>query len=202
MLCNRVDPEQTLRVVRLILDALHHPPLNPLAGLVDDVVLLTHLAGERGVAFDDGVEALTNHLLRLRGHRADLGGKIIRAAPLKLRHPLGDVLGEVAHPLQVVVDLQGGDDKPQVGRHGLVEGEDLQALLFHLHFHAVDVFVAGHHPLGQRGVTVDEGGDRLRDRLLHEGAEAEDPLLEILELTFDVFGHSEWGADQPKRPVT
>jgi hypothetical protein len=53
----------------------------------------------------------------------------------------GDVHRQVADPLQVVVDLQGRHDEPQIGRHRLVEGQDLQTLLLDLHLALVDLQV-------------------------------------------------------------
>ncbi|MCX7431827.1 MAG: hypothetical protein NTY17_12640 [Planctomycetia bacterium] len=106
-------------------------------------------------------------------------------------------LGE--EPFEIVVDLQHRHHETEVGGDRLIEGEDLQALLFHLHLHAIDLFVVRHHSLGQIGIAVDERRDRLGDRLLHEGADSQDPLLEMFDLAFDVMGH---GDAQPKRPVT
>ena len=79
-------------VVGIVLDALHDPPLDLLPGLVDGVVLLANLPGERRIAIHDGVEALLHHVLRLHRHRADLRGQIVRLAPGELGDPLGDVL--------------------------------------------------------------------------------------------------------------
>ncbi len=36
-------------------------------------------------------------------------------------HVLGDIGGQVAHPLEVVVHLQGGDDEAKIGRNRLVQ---------------------------------------------------------------------------------
>ena len=35
--------------------------------------------------------------------------------------PLRDADGQIAHALQIGVDLERGDDQAQVGRHGLLE---------------------------------------------------------------------------------
>ena len=199
MLRNRIDPEQALDVFGIRLDLLNDPSANLLPRLVDRVVLLAHLPGQERVAIDHGVEALLHHVLRLHGHRADLGGQFAGFSGGELRHPLGDVAGQVAHPFEIIVDLQHRHHETEVGGDRLIEGEDLQALLFHLHLHAIDLFVVRHHSLGQIGVAVDERRDRLGDRLLHEGADSQDPLLEMFDLAFDVMGH---GDTQPKRPVT
>ena len=55
----------------------------------------------------------------------------------------------VSVPLEVIIDLERGNDKAQIRGHGLVEGQHLQALLLHVDFHIVDLVVivdgAGRH---------------------------------------------------------
>ena len=59
--------------------------------------------------------------------------------------------GQVADPLQVVVDLEHGDDEAQVDGHRLVQGQDLEALLLDLHLGLVDPVVGLDHVLRQPG---------------------------------------------------
>ena len=61
----------------------------------------------------------------------------------------GDVHRHVADPLQVVVDLQGRNQLPQVDRHRLVQGQRLEAFLLEVDLPAVDVFVHRLHFRGQ-----------------------------------------------------
>jgi len=46
----------------------------------------------------------------------------------ELTGSLGDVDGEIAHSLQIVVDLHDTNHKAKIRGHGLVQGENLQAL--------------------------------------------------------------------------
>ena len=65
----------------------------------------------------------------LRRHAAKIDRQIDPFGTGEIQHALGDVLGQIAHPLQIVVDLQHRHDEPQIGGHRLIEGQDLQALL-------------------------------------------------------------------------
>jgi hypothetical protein len=51
------------------------------------------------------------------------------------------VLGEVAHPLQIAGNMQGGDDQPQVAGDGRLPGEHLLHLLLGLPVEGVDLGV-------------------------------------------------------------
>ena len=48
---------------------------------------------------------------------------------------LGDVDRQIAHALQVGVDLEGGDDQAQIGRHGLLQRQQVDGELVDLDFH-------------------------------------------------------------------
>ena len=73
------------------------------------------------------------------------------------RARLSDADGIVAHALQIVVHLQDGDDKPQILRNGLIQGQDLQAFLLDLDLAPVDFAVALDHALGSFGIAPKKG---------------------------------------------
>ena len=52
--------------------------------------------------------------------------------------PLRDVDRQVAHALQVVVDLDGGGDEAQIPRHGLVQRQQAGGEIVDLDLHLVD----------------------------------------------------------------
>ena len=69
---------------------------------------------------------------------------------------MGDVHRHVADPLQIVVDLHGGDDQPQIDGHRLMQCQGLHALLFHLDLATIDVQVALLDLTGQRLVALQD----------------------------------------------
>ena len=91
----------------------------------------------------------------------------------------GDVHRHVADPLQVVVDLQGRNQLPQVDRHRLVQGQRLEAFLLEVDLAAIDVFVHRLHFPGKFRVAVEQGADRLLDLLLDDRADQEQISLRV-----------------------
>ncbi len=114
-------------------------------------------------------------------------GNSIGSALARNKHALGDVFGQIAHPLQIVVDLQHGHDEPQIGGHRLIEGQNLEALFLDLDLHAVDLGVVGDHLLGHHGVAIDQRGDRLGDGLFDQRADEQNLLLQAVDLAMDVL---------------
>ncbi len=135
------------------------------------------------------VERLLDHGLRLGGHRAKVAGQINPFALREKQHPFGDVLGQVAHPLQIVIDLQHGHDEAQVGRHRLIEGQRLEHLLFDVDFHAVDFGVLVDNGPGEIAVAVDQGRDAFGQRFFHERPDEQNLLFEALDLPLQVNCH-------------
>ena len=94
---------------------------------------------------------------------------------------LGDVDGEVADALELVVDLDDGHDEAQVAGHRLVEREDLEALLLELDLVLVDDEVGGDHPARRRGVARFDGVEGEAQVLLHDA-----PRPRILRLSLSI----------------
>ena len=99
---------------------------------------------------------------------------------------LGDVHRQIADALEVGVDLHGGDDRAQVGGHGLVEREQREAAAVDLDVQPVERLVAGQHALDERVVALDEPLDRQADVFLGEPAHLEQPRLELFELFLEM----------------
>ena len=109
------------------------------------VVAQADLAAGRGVAADERLERVGQHLARQPRHLDDLGLGRDRPALVQPLGRLGDVDRVVAHPLEVVGDLERGGEHPEVAGHRLLEGEEVDALLLDLDLHAVDDPVARDH---------------------------------------------------------
>ncbi len=81
-----------------------------------------------------------------------LTGGCVRVAPRRF----GDVDRQVAHPLEIGVDLDRRDNRPEVGRHRLVERQQREAAVVDLDVQLVDRLVADEHPVDQVVVALDE----------------------------------------------
>ena len=102
---------------------------------------------------------------------------------------LGHVHAQVAHPLDVRVDVQHAGHQAEVLGHRRLEGQGAQDLLLDLDVGAVDLVVADDDLVGQGGV---EGGQRLQRPVelgLDELAHLEQLRLEPLEALFERRAH-------------
>ena len=95
---------------------------------VDLVVPQADLAPRGGVAADERLERVGEHVAGQPGHLDDLGLRRDRSGPRQPLGALGDVDGVVAHPLEVVGDLEGRGQHPEVAGHRLLEGEEVDGL--------------------------------------------------------------------------
>ena len=126
-----------------------------------------HLAGEPG-HLDD---------LRLRGDRTRL------EEPLR---GLRDVDGVIAHPLEIIRDLEGGDDHPEVAGHRLLEREQVDPLFLDLHLHVVDHVVAGDDLVRLAAVTLEQRVHGQAERGFGLARHGEEEDLEVAQLLVEV----------------
>jgi hypothetical protein len=119
-------------------------------------VTLNEGVGLFGVALDEGVQRLVNHLLNLLGHARQVHVRLRGGSSLSSINPLRKVHRQIPGPLKIGHQLHGDGNEPQVGRHGLPAREDLQTHLVDGQLELVDVAIGLYHPLGQLGVTFDQ----------------------------------------------
>ncbi len=79
--------------------------------------------------------------------------------------------------------------------------EDLQALFFQSDLGVVHRIVPGDHFPGKPLVSFLQGVDGLHDTIVHQGAQFEQFLFQIMEFPFKMLGHNRGVLPQPNRPV-
>ena len=145
------------------------------------------LAGLLDVALPDHVGGAAHHVLGDRSHPLDRGPH--RLGHGDVRHPqpgdLRDVHGQVAHPLEVAHHPQRRDDGAQVAGDRLLQREQHEGGVLDQLALAVDRGVAADDPLGDRGVTGQEGLRREPDRRLDVPAEVGEVDEDGVELFVD-----------------
>ena len=126
-----------------------------------------------------------------------------RAFEADLDRPLGDVLGEIADPLEIAGDADRADDFAQVDRHRLAARDGEDRVFLDLALQRVETRIGRDHLLSERGIRAGERVHRVDDHLLGDAAHLGDaPLegVEVLVVGFDgVVDHC--ALPQPKRPV-
>ncbi len=103
---------------------------------------------------------------------------------------LGDVQGQVAHPLDVAGGVDRGDDHPQVGRHGSLQGEQRERLVLGGRAHVVDPEVLGDHLLGQLQVRLQQRSGRALHGARHVLAHARERLGQVVKLLLVEVPHT------------
>ena len=92
----------------------------------------------------------------------------------------------IAHPLEVVGDLERGGEHAEVARHRLLEREEVDALLLDFHFHAVDDAVAGDDAARLLAVALQQRFDRQAQRRLRLARHREQADLDVAQLVVKV----------------
>ncbi|MCU1434468.1 MAG: hypothetical protein JWR71_1193 [Pseudarthrobacter sp.] len=146
--------------------------------IVDDGVGLQDVAGHFQVpAFQEHRELVRNDLV-LFGHLAEgLGhGRGDDRRRESEAGQLGDVPGEVAHPLQRGAHPEGANDHPEVARYRALQGEDVDGAFIQAVLEEIDPGIRGNDVFGQINVRHLEG----RVGLLHGLADQLGNLNELL----------------------
>ena len=147
------------------------------------------------------VERALEHRPGAVGHH---GAAVAAPAPAAVEQArsarLAMFVRQVADALQLAVDLDHGDDEPQVAGHRLVQGQDLEALLLDLDLDLVDQDVARRSPGAPAGVALLDRRERHAQALLDRGAQRQDLALEPVDLSSADAAIVALPA-QPNRPV-
>ena len=130
-----------------------------------------------GVTVDERVQALFDHLLDRSSHSIEVEGEFDRGRFVQREGPTSDIDGQITDALEIIVQLEDGDDEPQVTGDGLVESENLQAVLLDVDFHDVDSLVRVDYLSREVGVTLAQGENGIGEVFLDQSAEFEDPRL-------------------------
>jgi hypothetical protein len=99
------------------------------------------------------------------------------------------VLGEVAHPLQVRRDVQGGEEQPQVGGDRCLAGQELVDPLLDPAVVLVDRGVPGDHLLRQLAVDGEQGHGRLAHRVVDGVGHRHQDAADVRELSVVLRAH-------------
>ena len=159
------------------------------------------------VALGVGVEHVLHQFEREVVHVLDADDRARNAGfDADLDRALGDVLGEIADPLEIAGDANGADDLAQVDRHRLAARDRQDRLLLDLALQHVESRIGRDDLMGERRVG---GGERIHGvdhHFLGDAAHLGDSTLEQVEILVvgsdGMLIHHGGASLQPKRPVT
>jgi hypothetical protein len=146
------------------------------------------------------------------GHVLDPADQLLRMEiAADRRHPLADVLGQIADALEVVGDAQRTHHLAQVDRHRLPARDRQHRLFLDLALQRVDRRIERNRALGPLGIAPGQRLDCIGNLLLSQTAHFRDHAGDVLQIDIEglgsVLAHCDchWRhslVDQPNRPVT
>jgi hypothetical protein len=166
---------------------------------VDPVVPLAHRARPVGVATDEVVERVGQHLACQARHLLDLRKLRERRLFRQVLDGLRDVYRVIAHPLEVVGDLHRHRDQPQVARERLLQREQVDAGVIDLHLQRIELPVGQDHRIRLRRVALAQRLHRRAHLLLGEGRHLQEQVLQLRQLLVEMASSGD-GA-HPNLPV-
>ena len=146
-------------------------------------VALPDLARALGVALGVGVEHVLHQFGRDLVHvlEADDGARNPRLGA-DLDRALGDVLGEVADPLEIAGDADGADQLAQIDRHRLAPRDGHHREILDLALQRVEARIGRDDLMGEDRVRVGERVHGVDHHFLGDAAHFGDAALERVEL--------------------
>ena len=126
---------------------------------------------------------------------------VMMGPSIKRQRTLGDADRQVPHAFEVGVDLEGRNNQPQVGRHGLLKGKQVNGELVDLDFDGVNARFCAENLFGGVAVLLRDRADTALDGGLDDRAHFEQLGLQLFQF-FDKVAQDGQLPNQPKRPVT
>ena len=122
--------------------------------IIEAIIFVQHLLGEDDVAADERIEGIAQHGLGDTRHSRDVDQLLHRRVRRVAARRLRDVHRQIADAFEVRVDLDRGDDRPQVGRHRLEQCQQREATVVDLDVQLVDRLVADQGAVERVGVVI------------------------------------------------
>ena len=153
-----------------------------IAEAVHLIVALKDALREILIAAHERVQAVANHSFGQLAHARKIHiGLYLRVA--KDAHGgLRDIDGLIADAFEIAIDARNGQQKPKVGGHGGLQGQQALDALINFDLHLVDGVFFVEHGFGEVLIGVQHGVDGLMDGALGEAAHPEQALLQFFEI--------------------
>src|SRR6266700_6044119 len=139
-----------------------------------------------GILLHECVQGLSNHRLHQVRHMRNIDDRVQDGLVHQGERPLRDIYGEIAHALEVAVDLDRRGYKAQVSRDRLVESKKPGGLLVDLDLHLIDAGLVLQDEIGLVLILFDQCQDAAVDRRLYQPGHCKQALPQIIELFFEM----------------
>ena len=156
---------------------------------VDLVIPVPHRGGLLAVAAGKAVQRVGQKTDRQTHDVGEAAARLPRhVVGAEHRDALGDVLGKIADPLEIVGDPQHADHLAQIHRHRLAHRDGGDALLLDAVLKRVQRRVGAHDLFGPILVVAHQRVDRGQQLLLDVAAHLGDHALELPQIEIECFG--------------
>jgi hypothetical protein len=102
---------------------------------------------------------------------------------------LGYIDGLIADPFEIAIDPRNSEQKPEVGGHGRLQGEQSLDALVNFNLHLVDGVFFVENGFGHALICVQNGVDGLMDGALGKAAHPQQALFQFFEIVLPVAFH-------------
>src|SRR5215813_5825790 len=183
---NQNEVERGLDGPRIVEHELQEVPEDLRLQAIESVILVQDLSRERHVSAYERIERVSQHLLCDVAHLRNVDQLLDRRVQGVTLRGFCDVDGQIANALEIRIDLDGGNDRAEVGGHRLVQSEEREASTVDLDMQLVDRFVAVEDTFDDAYFAAHQTLHRRANALFSQATHLEQPTLHGLELLLEV----------------
>src|SRR5579862_4462491 len=179
---NRDQVQRLWDVLRIAFHEAYQLVVARGAEAIHGVVRCEHAASQIVIAIYERIQTLTHHRLDQRRHVTNVYHWFNHRFRKQRNRPLRDADRQIAHPLQIGVDLQRRDDESQIRRHGLLGRQQIDGELIDLDLDRIDALLVLKDLLGGATVLLRNCGDAALYRSLDQRSHLQELAVELIQL--------------------
>ena len=161
--------------------------------LINLLVFLRNVSGAFFICFDIGIKHLFKHLSDVCRHRRDFFFNLRHARiSFDKNRFLGNADGMVTDAFKIGAGFQNADDRAKIACDRLLQGNQLQSLVFKLHFAAVYFPIIAYDLVCELLVMFDEGFGRTINLFADVDAHFHKTNVEFSQLIIKYFMHQKF----------
>jgi hypothetical protein len=160
-----------------------------IAEAVHLIVALKDALREVLIGANQCVKAVANHSFGKLAHARKVDVRLYLRVAHDAHSRLSDVDGLIADALEVAIDTRNGEQKPKVGSHGRLQGQQALDAFVYFNLHLVDGIFFVEDGFCQALIGIENSMDGLMDAPLRKAAHPEEALFQFFEIVLPVAFH-------------
>ncbi len=155
--------------------------------LVDNVIIGESFDGEVGVKFDEGVKTFSESGFGAFAQRVQVNRYFRHRDGVEREGAFCNIDGEIADAFQVVVHFQTRDHIAEISGDRLVQGENFQALFFHVKLKMVDFNIIFNDFSGFFAIGRHHRVHCVGNGIFHHAAKRQDAFFQFGNFIFGIL---------------